>query len=153
MAQRKSFPTATYGSEVGYDFIPPPAANNSPAKLVLILGHSYVAILFASLMYEVLPFQFHKLALRGTTVESIRDSASWERLEIFWPALTILIIGSDNISSLTSPGDLANTIQNLVQQVEQLTRGSAIILIFENRLRLWRISSERFKAIKNSTNR
>lgn len=153
MARRKTYPTAAFGSEVGYDFVPPPAANDPPAKLVTILGHSYVRNLFAGRTYDEPPFKFHKLAESGATVESLRDSASWEQLARFRPVLTILIIGGNDISESTSPRDLANAIQSLAQQVEELTHGSVIILTIENRLRPRRISGEKFKTIKNATNR
>lgn len=124
MAQRKNFLTAAYGSSLDYGFTLPQADNNPAAKLVVILGHSYVANLCFGSIFVCPPFKFHKLAARGATVESIQSSSTWERLYQLWPAPAILLIGSNNITSQTSPWELAQAIEALMQQIEHLTHGS-----------------------------
>ena len=63
------------------------------------------------------------------------------------------MLGGNDITSETSLSDLAQAIEALALQVEELTGGAVIILTVENRLQARNLSVERYKAIKNSTNR
>lgn len=134
MTQRKSFPTAAYGRGVGYNFTLPPADNDPPAKLVVILGHSYMVNLFSGPIDVHPPFELHKLGARGATIESISSSTAWERVNQFRPALAVLVIGSNNIMSQTTLQELAQATAALMKQVEHLTHVPVIILTIKNRL-------------------
>lgn len=69
----------------------------------------------------------------------------------FGQSWTILLIDGNDITSQTSPWELAHAIEALTQRVEDITRSLAIILTIKNRLQPQAMSCEQFRAIKNST--
>lgn len=53
------------------------------------------------------------------------------------PALTILLIGGNDITSETFLQEVAQAIETLAQQVEDATSSLVIILTIKNRLQSW----------------
>lgn len=149
----RTFSTEAEGSGVGYDVKPPPAANTELYKSVAVFGHSYAHHLFPTPHYSHRPFIFHKFAVCGGRVASIRQTQTWERLLTHNPGLTILLIGGNDISGDTEPRELAKAIETLALEIEEATGGNTFILSLENRLKPRGLTSVRYKSIKNGVNR
>ena len=150
---RRNFPTYAFGGGVGLDYEPPAAASTPPPISVALLGHSYVRNLFRGPYLVKEPYVFHNLGVRGATLDNIEGSEAWERLQILFPSLTIILIGGNDINPTTQPRELATRIQALAQRVEEVTGSRVLICTIEVRLRPRGVSHQQFNAVKNATNR
>ena len=122
-------------------------------KKVTTFCHLYVNRLFIERPVSHPGVFFRKFSLPGATVNNIRSAAIFQELTTYQPDLTFLVIGGNDIQTDTVPRDLANHIQDLCKEIEEVTGGHCIIIGIEKRSQPRNISEADYRRVKNAVNR
>lgn len=130
-----------------------PSGNHPRPVVVGLLGHSYVSRLPVE-NHVVYPpgFVLRSLAAPGATLDNIKDKRAWTEFLIHRPAITVLVLGGNDIVTGVVTQELANKIKDLVSQIESETNGRCLVLGIESRAAPLGISVENYNKVKNAVN-
>ena len=146
-------PTSSTGGGVGLGFRQSASWNKSPDVLVGILGHSYVSHLPIERHTTYPPgFVLRPFAAPGATLDNIRDQRAWSDLIDRRPAITVLLLGGNDIVDGVNTQQLALKIKTLAEEIESETNGRCLVMGLECRLAPWNIAPENYNMVKNAVN-